>query len=573
MKRCISLLLTAAVLTGLCLCPAYATAAITVTDTADTTTAERTATMPAVSEMFTNRDREGDYEDYVTVTLQDGGSKADGSGVTVSGDVITVTGEGTYLFTGELANGQIVVNAGSEDKVQLVLAGASISREGGAAIYVLEGDKIFLTLAEGTENTLASVGEFIQQDDNTVDGAVFSKSDITLNGAGSAVITCETGHGLVAKDDLKVTGGTWTVNAYAKGLEANDSYRMAGGQVTVTAGADGIQVENEEDLSRGYVYVEEGTIHVESVGDGLSATGILHVAGGTIDIATSGTVDSAKGLKSDSRLEIAGGVISVITADDGLHTNGDTLITGGDITIYAWDDGIHSDGTTEIAGGSVVVPGSYEGVEGADVIISGGYVSVVSTDDGINAGGGADGSGFGGRGSSFEMGGDGCNVTISGGEIHVNAEGDGLDANGSLTVSGGEVYVNGPSSSFNGTLDFDRSATVTGGLVVCTGPNSWLQNFGTASTQGSILCAFTTSQGAGTEITVTDNATGEVIVRYTAEKYFQSVIISSPELVVGGSYTVTAGEESQTIEMTSLLYSAGGASGGMGGRGGKGGRR
>lgn len=574
MKRWICLLLTTAVLTGLTLCPAYAAAEeIAAADAAETTAEERTATMPRVSEMFTNRDREGDYEEYVTVTLKDGGSKADGSGVAVDGDVITVTAEGTYLFTGELTNGQIVVDAGSEDKVQLVLAGAQITREGGAAIYILEGDKIFLTLAEGTENALASVGEFIQQDENTVDGTIFAKSDITLNGAGSAVITCETGHGVVAKDDLKVTGGTWSVEACAKGMEANDSYRMAGGEVTITAGADGIQVENEEDLSRGYIYVEAGSILVESVGDGLSATGILHIAGGTLNITTSDTVDSAKGLKSDSRLEIAGGVISAITADDGLHTNGDTLITGGEITVYTRDDGIHSDGTTEIAGGSITVPASYEGVEGSDVIISGGYVSVVSTDDGINAGGGADGSGFGGRGSSFEMSGDGCSVTVTGGEVHVNAEGDGLDANGSLTVAGGEVYVNGPASSFNGTLDFDRSATVTGGLVVCTGPNSWLQNFGASSTQGSILCAFAAAHGAGTEIAVTDNTTGEVIVRYTAEKYFQSVIISSPELVAGGSYTVTAGEESQNIEMTGLIYSAGGASGGMGGRGGKGFRR
>lgn len=533
------------------------------------------ATIPEVSEMFTNRDLEGTYEDYVTVTLADGASAADGAGVTVQGDVITITQEGTFLLAGSLSNGQIVIVPGEEDKVQIVLAGADITCQGGAALYILEGDKIFLTLAPDTENRLASAGEFVQSDENTVDGAIFAKSDLTMNGEGTLTVECEAGHGVVAKDDLKLTGGVYTVVAANKGLEANDSFRMADGELSITAGADGIQVENEEDLTRGYIHIAGGKLTVESVGDGISATGVLRVIGGEMNIATTDTVDSAKGLKSDSRIEIARGAISMVTADDGIHTNGDTLISGGDITIYSGDDGVHSDSTTEITGGSVVIPASYEGIEGSNVLISGGYVSLVATDDGVNAGGGADGSGFGGRGSSFASGGSTHLVTISGGEIHVNAEGDGLDANGAIYVTGGEVYVNGPSTSFNGTLDFDAGATVTGGTVVATGPNSWLQNFGTASTQGSILCVFSQSMAAGTEIILEDNATGEVILSYTAEKYFQSVILSAPEIVAGGSYTVTAGNESQTIEMTGLLYSSGGMGAGMsggGGRGGKGGR-
>lgn len=569
MKKAIAVILAVALLGAM---PALAAE----NAAAETVTAETaSASIPEVSEMFTNRDLEGTYEDCVTVTLADGASEADGAGVTVQGDVITVTQEGTYLFTGSLSDGQIVVASGESDKVQLVLAGADITCRGSAALYILESDKVFLTLAPETENRLASAGEFVQTDENTVDGAVFAKSDLTMNGEGSLAVECEAGHGVVAKDDLKLTGGVYTVTAAGKGLEANDSFRMAEGDLTVIAGADGVQVENEEDLTRGYVHIAGGCLTVESVGDGISATGVLRVIGGEMNIATTDTVDSAKGLKSDSRIEIARGAISMVTADDGIHTNGDTLISGGDITIYSGDDGVHSDSTTEITGGSVVIPASYEGIEGSNVLISGGYVSLVATDDGVNAGGGADGSGFGGRGSSFASGGSTHLVTISGGEIHVNAEGDGLDANGAIYVTGGEVYVNGPSTSFNGTLDFDAGATVTGGTVVATGPNSWLQNFGTASTQGSILCVFSQSMAAGTEIILEDNATGEVILSYTAEKYFQSVILSAPEIVAGGSYTVTAGNESQTIEMTGLLYSSGGMGAGMsggGGRGGKGGR-
>ena len=204
--------------------------------------------------------------------------------------------------------------------------------------------------------------------------------------------------------------------------------------------------------------------------------------------------------------------------------------------------------------------------------MSGGYVSVVTSEDGLNAGGGVDGSGFGGRGGdvSFESSGSAA-ITISGGEIHVNAQGDGLDSNGSLYITGGMVYVNGPTESYNGTLDFDGTASVTGGTVVATGPNSWLQNFGQESTQGSILCSFGRIYGEGTVITLVDNATGETLVSYAAVKDFQSVILSMPELAVGGSYTVTAGDESQAIELTSLLYGGGGMGGGKSGKGGRGG--
>lgn len=568
MKRIIALLLTLILVAGFAAVPASATEEMAVTTAAEASSAASAATIPDASEMFTDRDKDPEYDECVTVTLADGASAADGSGVTVAGNVITVTKEGTYVFTGTLSDGQIVVNIPEEDKVQIVLSDAHVTRVGGAALYILEGDKIFLTLDEGTENTLASTGEFVQTDDNTVDGAVFAKSDITLNGTGTALVSCETGHGVVAKDDLKITGGVWTVDAYAKGLEANDSLRMAGGDVTVISGADGVQVENE-DLTRGYVYVGGGTLTVDSVGDCVSATGVLSVQGGTMMLTATGTVDSAKGLKSDSCIEVAGGDMTLYTTDDAIHTNGDVFISGGNMVLYTGDDAIHADNNVEVTGGRITAPACYEGLEGTSVTISGGYVSVVSTDDGINAGGGVDGSGFGGRSGSFAVSGSAV-ITVSGGEIHVSAEGDGLDSNGSLYITGGQVYVNGPSTSFNGTLDCDGAAVITGGVVVTTGPSSWLTNFGTSSTQGSILCTFTGYYGAGTEIMLVDNVTGEVILSYTAEKYFQSVILSAPELVVGGSYTVTAGEESQTIDMTSLQY--GGGMGGMGGKSGRSGK-
>ena len=535
------------------------------------------AILAANGELFTDRDLEGTYEDYVTVTLADGASRADGEGVTIQGDVITVTQEGTYLLKGALTNGQIAVAAGEDAKVQLVLAGADISCAGGAALYIPEGDKIFLTLAPGTENRLASAGEFAGEESEGVDGAVFSRSDLTMNGAGALAVECESGHGVVGKDDLKLTGGRYLITAAGKGLEANDSIRMAAGEVTIRCGGDGVQAEHE-DTAKGYVYLAGGSLTVQSGGDGVSATGTLLVTDGVLSLTTGDETTaqdaSAKALKSDTAIVITGGDITAEAVDDGVHTNGDVTISGtAKLLLYSGDDAVHADNTVTIAGGSVEAPVCYEGLEGTNVTISGGYVSVVAWDDGVNAGGGADGSGFGGRGGSFEASGEagGAAISISGGEVHVNAAGDGLDSNGALYISGGEVYVSGPVESMNGTLDFDGAASITGGTLVGTGPNSWLQNFGQSSTQGSIVCAFSGRYGEGTVITLTDDATGQTLASYTAEKTFQSVIVSAPELAVGGSYTITAGEESQSVTLTELQY-GGGMGGGMGGKGGHGGR-
>lgn len=532
--------------------------------------------IPTAEELFTDRDLEGTYGEYVTITLADGASRADGAGVTIQGDVITITQEGTYLLSGKLTNGQIAVEPAEDAKVQLVLAGAEVFCTGSAALYIREGDKIFLTLASDTENALVSQGDFVQTDNNTVDGAIFTKSDLTLNGRGVLTVECETGHGIVAKDDLKVTGGVYSVTSAGKGVEANDSFRMIAGDVTIVSDGDGVQVENE-DTAKGYIYIGGGSLTVQAGGDGVSATGTLLVAGGVLDMVTGdeSTADdaSAKALKSDVEIFVTGGDITVQSVDDAVHTNGDVTISGtANLLLYSGDDAVHADNTVTVSGGSVNAPVCFEGLEGTNVNISGGYVSVVTSDDGLNAGGGVDGSGFGGRGGESSYTGAGnAAIHISGGEVYVNARGDGLDSNGSLYITGGTVYVNGPEESVNGTLDFDGVASVTGGTVVTTGPNSWLQNFGQESTQGSILCTFGSGHGEGTLITLVDNATGATLVSYTAVKNFQSVILSTPELAVGGSYTVTAGDESQVVELTSLIYGGGGIGGGKGGKGSRGG--
>ena len=139
-----------------------------------------------------------------------------------------------------------------------------------AAIYVRSAKKVFVTLAEGTENTLANGGSYIAIDDNNIDAVIFSKEDLTLNGSGNVTITAAAGHGIVCKDDLAITGGNYEITAEKHGIEGKDSVRIADGTFTITSGKDGIHVENE-DNEEGYLYIENGTFTITSEGDGISA--------------------------------------------------------------------------------------------------------------------------------------------------------------------------------------------------------------------------------------------------------------------------------------------------------------
>ena len=250
-------------------------------------------------------------------------------------------------------------------------------------------------------------------------------------------------------------------------------------------------------------------------------------------------------------------------ADDAVHANGSVTISGGTFAITTGDDGVHADDAVTITDGTIDIPKCYEGIEGQTIGISGGTIDIVSSDDGLNAAGGADQSGFGGRGPDSFGGSSDCRITISGGTITIDASGDGIDSNGDLTVSGGEIYVSGPTSDGDGALDYDGSATVTGGTVVAAGYSGMAQNFGTDSTQGSILL---TCRSTSTETIRVTDASGNVLAEFAPAKAYNCVIVSTPALKQGGTYTVTMGGESADVTLESLIYGSGGMGGSMGGQ-------
>ena len=273
------------------------------TETADAVTESQTETAEVLnidgildsSDMFTNRDKEIGYdeESAIAINLSDGASTADSDSVVIDGDTITITEEGTYILSGSLTNGQIVVEA-ENAKVQLVLDNADISCETSAAIYVKDADKVFITTTDGSTNTVCTSGEFEAIDDNNIDAAIFSKSDLTLNGAGSLEVTCENGHGIVSKDDLVITSGEYVVDAGKHALSGKNSVRIAGGSFELTAGKDGIHSENTDEEEKGFVYIENGSFTITSDGDGIDASYVVEIVDGSFDITAGGGYENGE---------------------------------------------------------------------------------------------------------------------------------------------------------------------------------------------------------------------------------------------------------------------------------------
>lgn len=569
---------------------------------------------------FSARDLDVGFDEGTAtqITLSDGSIEVAGSGAKAEGDTVTVTQEGTYVLSGALSDGQIIVDAPDTDKIQLVLRGVSIHNQDYAALYIKEADKVFITLAADSQNILSDGTEYVQRDEVNVDGVIYSKADLTINGGGSLNVIGNYKHGIVSKDDLIITGGKLSVTAQGQGLHGKDCVKIKDGSFALKTQGDAVQSDNTEDETRGFIYIAGGTFAIETQGDAFQAETLLQTDGGTFKImagggsenastdsrgnerggwgmwgglpgnqesvngappetapatgtaaATAEDTPSAKGFKAGREMILNEGSFDIDSSDDALHSNGKLIVTGGTYAISSGDDGLHADGDLTITGGILLVAKSYEGIEGNTITITGGIIEVTARDDGLNVAGGNDGSAFGRPGqNSFTEASTERYLRISGGEIKVDAAGDGLDSNGDLFIEGGTITISGPVNNGNAALDYDGKATISGGVLMGTGSSGMAQGFSEESSQYSLLHIFPTTVAAGSEVSLTD-VNDRVILKWTANKEFSAVQLSSPNLVPGGTYTLTAGPLVETVTLSSVATANGGMGSGMGG--GKGG--
>lgn len=503
-------------------------------------------------DMFTDRDKEVGYdEDTATaITLSDDASSCDSSSVSISDNTITITDEGTYLLTGSLSDGQVIVNA-DDKKVQLVLDSVNINCDTSAALYVKAADKVFVTLASDSENSLSNTSDFVAIDDNNIDAVIFSKDDLTLNGSGTLTVTAKYGHGIVSKDDLVITSGTYQITAAKHALSGKDSVRIADGVLTLDAGTDGIHSENTDNDAKGFIYIANGDISITADSDGFDAEETLQVDGGNIEVAA-----GDDGLHADGDLIITDGTINVTKSYEGLE--GMTVtVEDGDISVVSSDDGINAagDGTSEESSQSGTPPEKPDGSDSTEDRPE--PPSGFDKNDNSSANSNSDSNsdskpadlpdGNGGPGGGMEEATDYNLIQISGGKIYINANGDGIDSNGNLTVTGGEIYVDGPTSGGDGALDCSGTALISGGTVIAVGSSGMAENFDSSSAQGSMITTVSDSMITG-DITLTDSE-GNTIVSYSPSKEYSSVAISCADLKEGETYTLVAGDTSTSVSL------------------------
>lgn len=306
---------------------------------AETVSLEETAE----NDWFTDQDlkQAADLTGAVNYTIEDGQG-------------IEITEAGVYVLTGTAENVTVTVSAGDNDKVQLVLDGASIVNNDAPCIYVKNADKVFVTTTK-SENSLSVIGTFTTDGDTNTDAVIFSKDDIVLNGEG--ILTIEsTDNGITSKDDLKVTGSTLVIDCASDALEANDTIAAAGGDLTIHAGKDGLNAGDDEEDGTGTVYLAGGTFTISAGSDGIQGNNTVRIDGGTL------ILEASEGIEG-TFVQINDGSIAITATDDGINAtrkstavNVAVEITGGDLTIEMGQgdtDAIDVNGDLTISGGAI----------------------------------------------------------------------------------------------------------------------------------------------------------------------------------------------------------------------------
>ncbi|MDY0235792.1 MAG: carbohydrate-binding domain-containing protein [Gudongella sp.] len=316
-----------------------------------------TSTIEIDDEMFSSRDMESGYDENnsTIIVLEEDTIKINNESATVKENTVTISQEGTYILRGTLSDGQIVVDAADTDKIQIVLDNVEINNSFSAPIYVKQADKVFITLANSSKNSISVDGEFISIDDNNIDAAIFSKEDLTINGSGSLTITNKYGNGITSKDDLVLTNGIYDINVNGHGLEGKNSIRISNGEFNIVSGKDGIHSENSDDDTLGFVYIQNGEFNLIAADDGISSESKVQIDSGNIIIK-----ESTEGIKGNYVL-INDGSIDIYSTDDGINAtnlgSNDAVIeiNGGDITIVMASgdtDAIDSNGDIYVNGGN-----------------------------------------------------------------------------------------------------------------------------------------------------------------------------------------------------------------------------
>lgn len=504
---------------------------------------------------FTDRDADPSYDEAsaTKVLLSDSGVQVQGEGASVDGSTVTLSQAATYVVSGEVSNGSIVVNAGDDDKLQIVLAGATVHNEAGPALFIDNADKVFVTLADGTSNSLSDGESYeLQGDDDNRDATVFSRADLTFNGSGLLSVVGSYKHAICSKDDLVITSGTFDVTSKKDAFTGKDCLKVADGTFTVNAGDDAFH-------SDAFLYMKDGDVDVQSCVEGYEGEQVI-VDGGNHSIVSSDDAINAALSDSDS---------SSASTDAGSDVEADADAGADPKAGSGFDPGAKPDADSD-AGPGANPSASFDPSVKPDAEPGSGASEDASVDG--NAGKPADeglppdqpnsgegsvgeeppsngGQPFAGQGEQMAQSSSSCVIQINGGTLLLVAGNDGIDSNGVVEINGGTVLVSGPDNGFDGSLDYDMSATINGGTVLMTGS--------VGSTEGLDSSAQSVAYGSasgtkGQEVSLLDSA-GNVLATLTAGFDFSTVLASSPQISEGDQFAVKVGESNIELTMGEIV--------------------
>ena len=544
-----------------------------------------------------------DKDGATTVALTGAGARISGDGAAFSGRTLTIRQAGTYVLSGKLENGQVLIDTGKNDTVRLVLNGVSLHNETGPAIYAPKSKEIILILEKGVQNTVSDGLHYAVSKDDNANAAIFVQDNLSIAGDGVLTVTGRNKHGIRSQDFLTITGGVISVDSAGDALRGRDGVVISGGSFTLKSGGDGIYSNNDKDDAKGFVTIAGGAFTINAKNDGIQARTSLTISGGAFQITTGGgsagaparmnnsrggfgggrgfgpapkpvTVASVskKGLKAGKLIHVTGGDFVIDAEDDAVHSNDKIIIAGGKFTVRTGDDGFHANTALEISGGDINIISSYEGIESISITISGGNIKVYASDDAVNAADGTAntfGRGPWGGGGRFSIN-ENMFVRITGGTLDLHGGSDGIDSNGNIFIEGGTIKISGPSLVMDGAIDLDGSLIVSGGELITAGS---IQDVSQNSTQPVILLSHARQHPSGSVIEIKDS-NGKVLLDYTSRVAFYMSGFSSPSFKIGGTYSLFINGEKQTdIKLNTIvtrISDTGGAYNGGRGFGGRG---
>ncbi len=536
---------------------------------------------------------EYDISDANVITLSGDSAQVTGNGAYAYDGGVVISSTGVYVISGTLDDGSITVDADDAAKIWLYFNDVNITCQDNAALIIENADKVFLTLAEGQDSVLMSGSEYeTSAAEAGIDGVIYARDDLTINGAGSLTISGGPAHGITANDDLVITGGNLTVTSAKDAIHVNDSLRMTKAVMTLNAGDDAIQVDNEG----GYIYIESGEFDITAVDEGIAAEGQITIDGGDFKIAV-GTGQGSHGIKSGDTVTVNDGMIDITSCYEGIQASY-IDITGGDITINSVDDGINASSGDGGFGMGFGMGGPGMGGTGGQGMRQRGSYNASDTET-TETGEASEGEkpelgempdGEMPEGEKPEFGetpegeqpqsGDTSDedmstvetpwIHISGGTLTIlndsGRDADGIDSNGDIIITGGTIRVSLTGDGGNNAIDCATEnggvCEISGGNIIACGSSQMAEGFGSSSTQCSVLYNLQTGAEAGTTLTLRDSD-GNVLMSYEVPNAFTSVNISCPEMELGETYTISVGETEETVTLEEITTTSGAAGGSM----------